>query len=233
MLVDQIKYNAEQYDPNQHPGNIDQLTVERVPQGARVLDIGCATGYIGAWLQKERGCTVVGVEFSPTQAEVAKTRLDQVFVGNIESDALQEQICQLPPFDVVLSSATIVCLVDPWKFLRKTINWIAPGGKLLITCANVAHWTIRRDLLRGKWDYQAYGVLDEIALRFFTVHSFRRSLEQAGYRVTGFDAEFYDGGPRVVLRRLAMRRLEQWYVRRFANIFAIQFVYEAVPGSQA
>ncbi len=227
MLVDQIKYNADQYDPDEHPGNIDQLTIQRVPAGARVLDIGCATGYIGGWLQTRRGCTVVGVEFSPTQAEVAKTRLSQVIVGNIESTEVQAQISQLPPFDVVLSSATIVCLVDPWAFLRQTKAWICPGGKLLITCANVAHWSIRRDLLLGKWDYQDYGVLDEIALRFFTVPSFRRSLVEAGFRITDFDAEFYDGGPRVLLRRWGMKRLEHWYVAHFANFFAIQFMYEA------
>ncbi|HVO41063.1 MAG TPA: methyltransferase domain-containing protein, partial [Aggregatilineales bacterium] len=164
------------------------------------------------------------------QAEAARGRLSAVIVGSIETPAVQDQLDSLPPFDVVMCCATIVCIVDPWTLLKRIQRWIAPGGKLLITCANVAHWSIRRDLLRGRWDYQEYGVLDIIALRFFTVHSFRRSLEQAGYRITDFDAEFYDGGPRVVLRQRGLKKLERWYVQRFAGFFAIQFMYEAVVG---
>jgi SAM-dependent methyltransferase len=229
MLVREVKYEAADYDPEKHPGNIDQLTLAQVPSNSRVLDIGCATGFMGAWLQRHKGCSVVGVEYSAEQAAVARERLTGVIVGSVESPDIQALIDQVGPFDVVLSTAAIVCMVDPWALFRQMKRWIKPGGKLLITCANVAHWTLRRDLLRGRWDYQDYGVLDVVALRFFTVHSFRRGLEQAGYRVTGFDAEFYDGGPRVLLRRLGMKGIEGWYVRRFANLFAIQFVYEAVP----
>ena len=38
-----------------------RLLLDAVPDGARVLDVGCAEGYLAARL-KERGCAVVGVE---------------------------------------------------------------------------------------------------------------------------------------------------------------------------
>ena len=229
MLVDQVKYKAEDYDPDLHTGNIDQLTLLHIPEGARVLDIGCATGFIGHWLQTQKGCKVTGVEYGPAQAEVARTQLEAVITGSIEAPEVQAQINELQSFDVVMATAAIVCMVDPWALLEQMKSWIAPGGKLVITCANVAHWSIRRNLLFGKWDYKDFGVLDVVALRFFTVNSFRRSLEKAGYRITAFDAEFYDGGPRVLLRRLGLKRLERWYVQHFVNFFAIQFMFEAVP----
>jgi cyclopropane fatty-acyl-phospholipid synthase-like methyltransferase len=231
MLVDQVKYKVEDYDPNRHSGNIDQLTLLRIPEGKRILDIGCATGFMGHWLQTHKTCTVTtGVEFGPAQAEVARSQLEAVIVGSVESPDVQAQLSRLEPFDVVMSTAAIACMVDPWTLLEKMKTWIAPGGKLLITSANIAHWSIRRDLLFGKWEYADFGVFDVIAsLRFFTVNSFRRSLEKAGYTITDFDAEFYDGGPRVLLRRLRLKRPEHWYVQHFANFFAIQFMFEAVP----
>jgi protein-L-isoaspartate O-methyltransferase len=229
MQIREIKYEDPDYDPHRHAANIDQLTLARVPRGSRILDIGAATGYIGGWLQSNASCTVIGVEYSPEQAERARQRLTDVIVGNVETAEIQAQISAHAPFDVVTCSATIVCIVDPWALLRQIKTWLKPDGKLLITCANVAHWTMRRDLLRGKWDYQDYGVLDQLAVRFFTVASFRRALQEAGYTITDFDAEFYDMGLRVLARRLKLHRFERWYVRRFAGFFAIQFLYEAKP----
>src|SRR6185312_11188584 len=44
-----------------------RLVLEAVPRGARVLDVGCATGYLAAELAA-RGTAVVGVEADPAAA---------------------------------------------------------------------------------------------------------------------------------------------------------------------
>ena len=142
---------------------------------------------MGHWLQTHRGCSVTGVEFSPEQAEVARSRLDFVITGSAKSANIQAKIAAREPFDVVICAAAIGCMVDPWALLRQIKTWLKPGGKFLVAWANVAHWSIRRDLLRGNWDYQDFGVLDIVALRFFTVHSFRRALEKAGYQISDFE----------------------------------------------
>ena len=44
----------------------DQPTLESigrlVPEGARVLDLGCGNGALLAWLRDHRGCTGYGIE---------------------------------------------------------------------------------------------------------------------------------------------------------------------------
>src|SRR5438270_625819 len=46
------------------------------PSARRVLDLGCATGALGAALKRERGVEVVGVEADPAFAAQARDGLD-------------------------------------------------------------------------------------------------------------------------------------------------------------
>jgi len=45
---------------------------------------------------------------------------------------------------------------------------------------------MRTKLLLGKFEYQSIGLLDYTHLRFFTVHTARKMIEQAGYRILRF-----------------------------------------------
>ncbi|MDX6728244.1 MAG: hypothetical protein QOK49_3049, partial [Baekduia sp.] len=61
-----------------------RLVLGAVSDGARVLDVGCATGYLSAELAR-RGCDVVGVEFDPVAAEQARAACREVVVGDLEA----------------------------------------------------------------------------------------------------------------------------------------------------
>jgi 2-polyprenyl-3-methyl-5-hydroxy-6-metoxy-1,4-benzoquinol methylase len=81
-----------------------------IDYGKRVLDVGCATGYIGEILRSKKRCYVVGIEADYEAAAVASRRYDQV----IEADV--EQLNSLPfPigfFDVLLCSDVLEHLKD-------------------------------------------------------------------------------------------------------------------------
>ena len=75
-----IVFNPTKLDPL----NIDIQSVELVPKKAKVLEIGCATGFIGEFLIKNKGCYVVGVEIGRVEAKEARGKLNKVIEGDIE-----------------------------------------------------------------------------------------------------------------------------------------------------
>ena len=54
-----------QYEPKLDYPSPHSAALELVPAGARVLDLGCAGGYVGAMLRQRRGCRVTGVDKFP------------------------------------------------------------------------------------------------------------------------------------------------------------------------
>jgi len=68
-----LKYHNANFDVRQlNENNIDRIQFAMLPENSTVLEIGCATGFMSAYLQTQMGCTVTGVELNPDQAAVAR-----------------------------------------------------------------------------------------------------------------------------------------------------------------
>jgi SAM-dependent methyltransferase len=192
-----------------------------VPDGARVLDVGCATGYLAAELTR-RGCSVTGVEADPDVAERARTHCEAVVVGDVEDGAWRGELAALAPFDVVLCGDVLEHLRDPWSALRGLAALAVPGGKVVLSVPNVAHWTGRRAVARGRFEYAEHGLFDRTHLRFFTRESARDLAQSAGLRVV---QERFAPAPVPMQARLpALRALERAAVRVRAELFALQVI---------
>jgi 2-polyprenyl-3-methyl-5-hydroxy-6-metoxy-1,4-benzoquinol methylase len=202
--------------------------IEMIPPGSRVLETGCANGRFSKVLS-EYGCRIVGVEIDPGAAAQASKFCEQVIVGNLEDPKLLEQ---LPGgFDVILFGDVLEHLAKPWEVLRTVRSRLNPGGCVVASIPNVAHWDVRMDLLRGNFNYQYDGLLDSTHLRFFTRRTIWSMFEQAGYRIinssraTTLPAWIYSIR---LVRRFAPRVLP--LLERLApNLVTFQFVVKAVP----
>jgi SAM-dependent methyltransferase len=152
-----------------------------VPETARrVLEIGCGAGATLALLRHERQLEWAGgIELFPDAAATARTRLDQVWEGNIEHMPLG-----LPPVDVILALDVLEHLVDPWEVVRRAAGWLRPGGRMIVILPNV-RYVAARLLWHGEWEYQSWGVLDATHLRFFTRTTGMALLQQAGLKMLG------------------------------------------------
>jgi methionine biosynthesis protein MetW len=198
-----------------------RLIAGAVPPGARVLDVGCATGYLAAELTA-RGCVVVGVEADAAAARAAAAHTERTVTGDVETDACRDALTALAPFDAVVCGDVLEHLRDPWAALRFLATLLAPRGRAVVSLPNIGHWTARRALLRGRFPYADHGLFDRTHLRFFTRASARGLVAAAGLTVT---AERFAAAPLPLQAHAgALRRLEGPAARAWPELFALQVV---------
>jgi methionine biosynthesis protein MetW len=199
------------------------LLLEAVPDGSRVLDVGCAEGYLARALG-ERGCTVVGMEADPRAAAVAAQACERVVAGDVEDAAVRAQVDGT--FDRILFGDVLEHLADPGTVLRWAATLLAPGsGRAVVSLPNIAHWTGRRELARGRFPLADHGLFDRTHLRFFTRQTARELVQAAGLSV---EREAFSPAPLPLQSRIpALARALPWLIGRRPELFALQVVLVA------
>ncbi len=166
---------------------INHQLLESIPKNlGRIIEVGCGTGALGAAYKKNNpNSEYIGLEMNPEAVKVAEDRLDRALCFNVETS--DESQLGIPPqsCDALVYGDVLEHLQDPWTILNHHVSWLKPGGYVLASIPNIQHWTILRDLIQGKWDYQEEGLLDRTHLRFFTLDSMQKLFTNAGLIVKG------------------------------------------------
>lgn len=150
-----------------------------LPERAVVLDVGCASGEIGAFL-KSRGHVVDGIEANEQRAALAIARLDRVIVGLGGDDALLPRLRD--HYDAVVLIDVLEHVRDAQRLLRWCTDRLGPDGTIVALVPNGAHWTARLKILRGDWTYTETGVFDRDHVRFYDVRTLGEVGRAAGLR---------------------------------------------------
>jgi SAM-dependent methyltransferase len=64
-----------------------KLIVEQIPEGSRVLDIGCGTGALCLNLKRSKNCQVVGIDLSQKMLKFAKANIPDEDISFLHLDA--------------------------------------------------------------------------------------------------------------------------------------------------
>jgi len=217
------EYGTDAVYLNTDPEHYHQKILERIKKGQVILDVGCATGYLGA-VAKQKGNRVYGVEISEEAAKKAAELLDDVLVGNIEKVDLP-----FPEkyFDTIICSDVLEHLFDPKQGLIKLRKYLKPNGELMVVVPNVAHYSIRLMLLMGRWEYRNVGSMDYGHLRFFTKKSMVTLLESSNYNVKEIIPYIVLPPPLSFINKYSGKILTRLYRRFFNTTFAQSFLYVA------
>jgi SAM-dependent methyltransferase len=150
------------------------------PEGAgrRVLDVGCAGGYLGALLA-ERGYQVTGID-SPG-ALAAAGFPDSV--RRLEADLDQGLPPLKGPFDFVICADVLEHLRRPALLLDKLHGVLSSGGRLAASLPNSGHAYFRWNVLRGRFPAEDRGLFDRTHLHFYTWRGWVDLLQSQGYRI--------------------------------------------------
>ncbi len=203
------------------------VTLDLVPVGAKVLDLGCAGGYMSALLQQERGCQSTGVDRFPLASNIALTR----FIKHDLNAGMPN--VNISEYGFVLLLDVIEHLVTPELFfdrLRDAMKYCT-DTKLIISTPNVGFFIIRLMLLLGQFNYGKRGILDITHTRLFTFSTLRQLLEQRGFQITlsrGIPAPF----PMALGHNLLSRFLvatNSACLRLFPGLFSYQIFVLAEP----
>jgi SAM-dependent methyltransferase len=99
-------------------------------EGLDVIELGCGTAYVSAWLAK-RGARPVGVDVTPAQLDTAR-RMQERFELRFPLIEASAEDVPLPDasFDLVVSEygASIWC--DPHRWIPEAHRLLRPGGRL-------------------------------------------------------------------------------------------------------
>ena len=126
----------------------DRLTMESiarlVPEGARVLDLGCGDGALLDHLQRERNCHGYGIEIDDANVLACVKRGVNVIQLNLDEG--------LAMFDD--GSFDVVLQIDTLQHLRNTETMLVETARVgragIVAFPNFAHWPNRVSIVRGR-----------------------------------------------------------------------------------
>jgi len=217
------------YTHKASPYSSHTLLVDALPaegRGRRVLDIGCAAGYLAAMLAG-RGYEVVGIERPgghgdsfPENVELVEADLDS----------------GLPPlrgkFSYVICGDILEHLRDPAKLLKQVAANLEPDGVLVASVPNSGNFYFRLNILFGRFPQDDKGLFDRTHLRFYMWKGWAELFATAGFQVeqrkvtaipVGLALPKWDGT--VAVR--ALESLAYAAARVRPTLFAYQFVVTA------
>jgi 2-polyprenyl-3-methyl-5-hydroxy-6-metoxy-1,4-benzoquinol methylase len=137
---------------------------------ASVLDIGCATGSLIAYLE-QHGWDATGLELSAQEAAYAASRGLKVQKSTLEGAAFPAE-----SFDVILASHLVEHLNNPRSFFHEARRVIKKDGRIYITTPNIAGFQAK--LFGNRW---RSAIFDHLYL--FSVRTLRAIMESEGFTI--------------------------------------------------
>jgi SAM-dependent methyltransferase len=189
--------NWESAEPHWGIWNVPEAQLHVLPDvsGLDVVELGCGTGYVSAWLAR-RGARPVGIDNSAVQLANAR-RFQREF--GLDFPLIHANAEEAPlageRFDLAISEygASIWC--DPYRWIPEAARLLRPGGRLIFLVNGTLLMLTMPDLVADG------PATDRLVRDYFGIHRFEWPDDQAiefhlGYgdwirllRANGFDVE--------------------------------------------
>jgi len=180
--------------------------VNLIKPNSRILDVGCASGYLANKLVNEKHCEVVGIELNDKLANKAKKYCTRVYISDVEYVELDEPEKY---FDYIIFADILEHTKDPKSVILNLIKYLADYGVVLISLPNIANFRVRLNLMMGRFEYQNSGILDATHLKFYTQSTAKKLIKSCGLDITDI----------IPVGKII------YYTKIFKNLFAHQFLF--------
>jgi glycosyltransferase involved in cell wall biosynthesis len=215
-------YTFKPSDGSSHSLIIRRLAME---PPSKILDLGCSDGAVAAELRRH-GHHVTGVDAMARPG--VEERVDHFVQADLEAGIPAEIGTG---YDVVVAGDVIEHVRHGERLLVDMARCVRPGGFVLASVPNFAHWYPRARVVTGRFGYDQRGILDATHVRFFTRRTFERAAAHAGFRVRRFEAsglplDVLAEGDAPGLGRRLVQRADRIGVSMYPSLFGYQLLFE-------
>lgn len=156
-----------------------------IKNGSVVFDIGCACGDFGQELKLNKGCAVYGVEYNSGSIKIAESKNVYTEIFHLDLNAFDDRGLShlVGKFDYIVFGDVLEHLIDPEAVVNSFRKYLNPDGHFIVSLPNIAHASIKADLLCNNFFYTEVGILDKTHIRFFTAGSICRFFSKAGLEI--------------------------------------------------
>jgi SAM-dependent methyltransferase len=226
---------AAPYQLKDSPYSSHSLLLASLPpsgEGRRVLDVGCAGGYLGAILAG-RGYRVTGID-SPGAARAGFPESIELLEADLDLGLPR----MAGRFDFVICADILEHLRRPAMLLRDLRNVLETGGRLACSLPNSGHAYFRWKILTGHFPAEDRGLFDRTHLHFYTWQGWLDLFRACGFRIEtlrssgvpiGLALPKWEGSAAV----RALERMSYESARWWKKMFAYQFIVTAAPETEA
>lgn len=209
------QFNCREYETH-------KLIFDLIPRNTYVLDLGCASGYFSKELLK-KSCVIDGVDSDIRYLKEARKYCRNTFLCDFEN--IKE--CTLPTrqYDVILLMDVLEHIKNR-SILSEIHKLVRSEGEFVLSTPNIAHISVRMNLLFGKLRYTKTGILDESHVHFYTKETLIEELESSNWQIQSITTSS-DFGQIPVIGRFARhipKRIQAIITGLFPTLFGVQWI---------
>jgi len=168
---------------------------DNITHNQKILDVGCATGYLGLYLRKNFDVDIIGIDNQDYHLDKARKLKVYSALINLDLNSFDDELDKyISYFDRIVICDVLEHLNHPMEVLTKLSKFLKPDGKFLVDVPNIAHASIKYNLLLNNFNYTTMGLLDESHLRFYTKNSIINELTENKFFIEKMEYIFQGPG---------------------------------------
>lgn len=176
MKNEEYKYD---YDIDFNNMNPPSIILKKIRRNSKVLEIGPSVGYMTKYMTNTLNCAVTCIEIDEESASSAKNFCQKMIVGDIDIIDLNKELDE--EYDFIIIADVLEHLYRPDKVLNKLKEFLKDDGEIWISTPNISHFSVIDELIKNRFKYNGYGILDNTHIRFFTMESLLEMVHKCGY----------------------------------------------------
>lgn len=200
------------FEHKRRKADLLELIEKYIPQGARILDVGCANGDIAVELAL-RGYVVHGIDFEPERLGRAKRLAVEYGVDveftNSSFDEFNDSAC----FDGIIMGEVLEHFCEPREILQKIKRLLAKEGNVVITAPNMP-------CLSNRLKFGLLGVFPDNNPEhkyYFDRRRFCELIEGTGFKIRYFATRYANFQPFWLPLTIIENVLFGWFPKVFSD----------------